>query len=111
MLTSQSRQNSYADPKWRDMEFQVGDHFLLTILPIQGVNKFEKKGMLSLMFVGPFDILKRIVQVTNRLTLLLVLVGVHNIFYVSLLRKYILDSSHVHTYEDLMLDLKLSYED
>ena len=37
--------------------------------------------------------------------------GVHNVFHVSMLRKYILDESHILSYGDLALDSDLSYEE
>ena len=50
--------------------------------------RFGKKGKLSPRFVGPFEILKRIGKVAYELTLLPTLAGVHNVFHVSMLRKY-----------------------
>ena len=63
MLTSQSRQKSYADPKRRNVEFQVGDYVFLRVSPWKWVIRFGKKGKLSPRFVGPFEILERIGQV------------------------------------------------
>ena len=55
--------------------------------------RFRKKGKLSPRFVGPFEILKCISKVAYELVLLPTLAGVHNVFHVSMLRKYILDPS------------------
>ena len=43
MLSSQSRQKSYADPKRRNVEFQVGDYVFLRVSPWKGVRRFGKK--------------------------------------------------------------------
>ena len=67
MLASQDRQKSYADPKRRNVEFQVGDHVFLRVSPMRGVKRFGKKGKLSPRFVGPFEILERVGQVAYRL--------------------------------------------
>ena len=67
MLASQDRQKSYADPKRRNVEFQVGDHVFLRVSPMRGVKRFGKKGKLSPRFVGPFEILERVSQVAYRL--------------------------------------------
>ena len=39
------------------------------------------------------------------------LLGVHNVFHVSMLRKYVSDPTHVLSYEHLQLDQDLSYEE
>ena len=61
--------------------------------------------------MGPFEILKRIGQVAYRLALPPSLLGVHNVFHVSMLRKYVSDTTHVLKYEDLELQTDLSYEE
>ncbi|XP_062086246.1 uncharacterized protein LOC133792361, partial [Humulus lupulus] len=106
-----SRQKSYADPKRRNVEFQVGDHVFLRVSPLRGVRKFGVKGKLSPRFVGPFEILERIGQVAYRLALPPSLSGVHDVFHVSMLRKYVSDTTHVLKYEDLELQKDLSYEE
>ena len=111
MLASQSRQKSYADPKRRDVEFQVGDHVFLRVSPLRGVRRFGKKGKLSPRFIGSFEILERIRQVAYRLALPPSLSGVHDVFHVSMLRKYVSDTTHVLKYEELELQTYLSYEE
>ena len=37
--------------------------------------------------------------------------GVHNVFHISMLRKYVSDPTHVFSYEGLELDQDLSYEE
>ena len=73
--------------------------------------RFRKKGKLSPRFVGPFEILKRIRKVAYELALPPTLVGVHNVFHVSMLRKYISDPSHVLNYEPLKIKDNLTYEE
>ena len=41
-LTAQSRQKSYADRRRRPLEFEVGDHVFLKVMPKRGVVKFDK---------------------------------------------------------------------
>ena len=73
--------------------------------------RFGKKGKLSPRFVGPFEILKCIGKVAYELALPPTLAGVHNVFHVSLLRKYILDPTHVLNYEPLKIKGNLTYEE
>ncbi|XP_038904266.1 uncharacterized protein LOC120090619 [Benincasa hispida] len=70
-----------------------------------------KKGKLSPRFIGPFEVLERVGPVAYRLTLPPALPSVHNIFHVSMLRKYITDPSHVVDYEPLQLNDNLSYKE
>ena len=46
LLTAQSRQKSYADRRWRPLEFEVGDHVFLKVMPKRGVVRFDKRGKL-----------------------------------------------------------------
>ena len=59
MLTSQSRQTSYANLNRRGVEFQVGDFVFLRVSPLKGVKRFGVRGKLSPRFIGPFEILER----------------------------------------------------
>ncbi|KAL0537580.1 hypothetical protein IC582_026561 [Cucumis melo] len=109
MLTAQSRQKSYADVRRKDLEFEVGDKVFLKVAPMRGVLRFERRGKLSPRFVGPFEILERIGPVAYRLVLPPSLSTVHDVFHVSMLRKYVSDPSHVVDYEPLEIDENLSY--
>ncbi|KAL0548854.1 hypothetical protein IC582_013330 [Cucumis melo] len=109
MHTAQSRQKSYADVRRKDLEFEIGDKVFLKVAPMKGVLRFERRGKLSPRFVGPFEVLERIGPVAYRLALPPSLSTVHNVFHVSMLRKYVPDPSHVVDYEPLEIDKNLSY--
>ena len=111
LQTAQSRQKSYYDNLRRKVEFEVVDMVFLKVAPIKGVMRFGKKGKLSPRFVGPFEILKRIGKVAYELALPPTLAGVHNVFHVSMLRKYIPDPSHVLNYEPLKIKDNLTHEE
>ena len=57
--------------------------------------RFGKRGKLSHWFIGPFEILERIGTVAYLLALPPNMSGVHEVFHVSMLRKYIPDPAHV----------------
>ena len=78
---------------------------------MKSVMRFGKKGKLSPRFIGPFEILKRIGKVAYELALPPTLAGVHNVFHVSMLRRYIPDPSHVLNYEPLKIKDNLTYEE
>ncbi|KAL0552128.1 hypothetical protein IC582_011225 [Cucumis melo] len=109
MHTAQCRQKSYADVRRKDLEFEVGDKVFLKVALMRGVVRFERRGKLSPRFVGPFEILERIGPVAYRLALPPSLSTVHDVFHVSMLRKYVPDPSHVVDYQPLEIDENLNY--
>ncbi|GMP66376.1 hypothetical protein CsSME_00026758 [Camellia sinensis var. sinensis] len=111
LVTAQSRQKSYADRRRRPLAFEVGDHVFLKISPRRGLMRFGKSGKLSPRFIGPFEILEKIGEVAYRLALPPQLSGVHDVFHVSMLRKYEPDPSHVLDWTDLEVDEDASYEE
>ncbi|KAK6123854.1 hypothetical protein DH2020_042401 [Rehmannia glutinosa] len=58
-----------------------------------------------------FVILERVGRVAYRLALPPAMSGIHNVFHVSMLRRYMPDPSHVVSYETIELDRQLSYEE
>ncbi|XP_038880478.1 uncharacterized protein LOC120072137 [Benincasa hispida] len=81
------------------------------VAPIKGILRFGRNGKLSPRFIGPFEVLERVGLVAYRLALPPTLSSVHNVFHVSILRKYVADPSHVVDYEPLQLNDNLSYEE
>nr|GFB02750.1 putative nucleotidyltransferase, ribonuclease H [Tanacetum cinerariifolium] len=61
---ARTRQKSYADKHHRELEFQPGDHVFLKVSPVRGVRRFGIKGKLSPRFIGPFEILDRVGEVS-----------------------------------------------
>ncbi|KAL4028878.1 hypothetical protein IC575_012090 [Cucumis melo] len=111
MQTAHSRQKSYADVGRNDLEFGVGDKVFLKVAPMKGVLRFEGRGKLSPRFVGPFEILERLGPMAYRLALPPSLSTVHDVFRVSMLRKYVSNPSHMVDYEPLEIDENLSYSE
>ena len=73
-------------------------------MPKRGVVRFGKRGKLSPRFIGPFEILERIGIVAYRLALPLGMSGVHEVFHVSMLRKYTPDPAHVVDWGQIEID-------
>ena len=63
----------------------------LKISPMKGVVRFGKKGKLSPVYEGLYEILERVSKVPYELKLLSELTLVHPIFHVSMLKKCIGD--------------------
>lgn len=109
LIAAQNRQRKYADQDRKDMNCEEGEQVLLKVSPWKGVTRFGKKGKLSPRFVGPFEILRRVGKVAYELALPPHMSHIHNVFHVSMLKRYNPDLSHVIDYEPIELQLDLSY--
>ena len=76
----------FSDVRRRPLEFEVGDHIFLKVMPKRGMFRFGKRGKLSPRFIWPFEILERVGTVAYRLALPPSMLGVHEEFHVSMLR-------------------------
>ena len=104
LLTAQRRQKSYADVRRRPLEFEVGDHVFLKVMPKRGVVKFGKRKKLSPRFIGPFEIFERVGTVAYRLALPPSMSDVHEVFHVAMLWKYAPDPTHVVDWGQIEVD-------
>jgi hypothetical protein len=111
MLTAQSRQKSYEDKHRRELKFAVGDLVYLKVSPIRNVYRFGNEGKLSPRYVGPFQVLKRVSPLAYKMEMPPNLVGVHNVFHISQLRKCVHDPSQVISHEPLDIQPNLTYEE
>ncbi|XP_073049422.1 uncharacterized protein [Primulina eburnea] len=109
MKAAQDRQASYANKRRRPLEFQVGDYVFLKVSPFRGTMRFGHKGKLAPRFIGLYMIVERIGILAYHLDLPQSLSLIHNVFHVSMLRKYEPDPSHILNVEDVELDNSLSY--
>nr|GEY32626.1 hypothetical protein [Tanacetum cinerariifolium] len=106
---ARTRQKSYADKHRRSIEFQPGDRVFLKVSPARGVRRFGIKGKLIPRFIGTFEILDRVGEVSYRFALPPHLSHVHNVFHVSLLRGYQYHPLHVISYPLDQIGTDLSY--
>ena len=73
--------------------------------------RFGKRGKLSPRFIGPFEILERVGTVAYRLALPPSMSGVHEVFHVSMLRRYTPYPAHVVDWGELMVDTYETFEE
>ena len=104
LLTAQSRQKSYADIRRRPLEFEVGDHVFLKVMPKRGVIRFGKRGKLSPRYIGPLEVIERVGVVAYRLALSPSLSILHEVFHVSMLRKNTPYPTHTVDWGELIVD-------
>ncbi|XP_057996230.1 uncharacterized protein LOC131175596 [Hevea brasiliensis] len=105
------RQKSYADLKRKEIEYTVGDKVFLKVSPWKKILRFGRKGKLSPRFIGPYEVIERVGPVAYRLALPPELDKIHNVFHVSMLRRYRSDPSHVISMEEIEVQPDLTYEE
>jgi hypothetical protein len=92
-------QESYANKRCPPLEFEAR----------RGVKRFGIKGKLVPRYIGPFLILARLGNMAYHLELQPTLAGVHNVFHVSQLKKYLRPPVDVIVDDVSHLDADLSY--
>ena len=73
--------------------------------------RFGKKRKISLRFIGPYEVLERIGPVAYRSALRLELAKLHNVFHVSMLRRYRADESHILPVQDIQVQLDFTFDE
>ena len=94
----------------RDLEFGEGNEVLLRVSPTKVVVRFGTKGKLSPRFIGLFLMKECVGKLAYRLELPESMRGVHDVFHVSILRKYLRDPEHHITVEPVTIEQDLSLE-
>jgi hypothetical protein len=94
LKAAQDRQKVYADKNMTTRAFKVWEHVLLKVKPKKNSLKLGSCTKMATRFCGPFEILDRIGLVAFMFALPASM-NVHNVFHVSLLKKYVHDPNHV----------------
>ena len=89
----------------------MGEHIFLKVMPKRGVVRFGKRGKLAPRYIGSFKILERVGTVAYRLTLPSSLSCVHEVFHVSMLRKYTPDPAHAVDWGEIIVDIDETFEE
>ena len=105
------RQKSYVDMKRKDIRCEIDEKVFLKVSPWKKVMKFGKNCKLSPRFIGPYEVIEKVDPVAYRLALPPNLENIHNVFNVSMLRRYRSDPSHVVSSETIELRPDLTYEE
>ena len=89
----------------------VGDFVFLKVSPMRGVTRFGIKGMLAPRITDPFQIIEQVRLLAYRLDLPPHLSDIHNVFHVSILRKYEPDPSQVIMWTEIPPREDLTYKE
>ncbi|KAG8485806.1 hypothetical protein CXB51_019154 [Gossypium anomalum] len=105
------RQKLYADLKRKEIEYSVGDFIFLKVSPWKKILRFGRKGKLSPRFIRPYSILKHVGPVAYQLELPPELDRIHDMFYVSMLRRYRSNPMHVISVEEIEVRPDLTFKE
>eukprot|EP00253_Pinus_taeda_P030135 PITA_30135 len=103
LKAAQDRQKSFADRKRRFKEYQVDDPVYVRIQVRKSTLQWSGCAKLAPRYYGPFQILARIGPVAYQLALPSH-IRVHNVFHVSVLKKYVYDPKHVIRWQDIQVE-------
>ena len=104
-------QKSYVDLKRKDICFEVCVKVFLKVSQWKKVLRFGRKGKLSPRFIGPYEVIERVRPVAYRLALPSELKRIHNVFHVSMLRRYRSNPSHVIQPKSIEIQPDMTYEE
>jgi hypothetical protein len=90
LKAAQDRKRSHVDKGRTHREFKFGDHVFLKVKSNRCSLKLGNCSKLEAYYCGPFEILERIGPIAYMIVLPASM-SVHNVFHVSLLKKYIYD--------------------
>ncbi|KAA3471431.1 Retrotransposon protein [Gossypium australe] len=111
LKAASDHQKSYADLKRKKIEFQVGDRVFIKVSPWKKVLQFGRKGKLSPRFIGPYEITEQIGPIAYWLALPPKLDRIHNVFHVSMLRRYRSNPSHVISLTEVEIQSDMTYNE
>jgi hypothetical protein len=94
LKVAHNRHKSYENRKRTPREFKTGDHIYLRVRPRKNSLRMGACAKLAPQYCGPFEVLDRVGPVAYRIALPPT-VKAHNVFHVSLLKKYVHDSNHI----------------
>ncbi|KAA3483787.1 DNA/RNA polymerases superfamily protein [Gossypium australe] len=89
----------------------VGPHLVRETKEKKNIIRFGQKGKLTPHFIGPYEILEQVSSVAYRFALPSELPKIHNVFHVSMLRRYRSNLDHVVQVKELQVERNLSYKE
>jgi hypothetical protein len=111
LKVAQERYKAYADDHRRKMEYKVGEYVYLKVIPFKGTQRFQEKGKLAPRYVGPYKIYAQWGEVAYALALPDSLLGIHNVFHVSQLKRCLRVPTDMADLQEIEVDKNLSYKE
>ena len=83
----------------------------LKVSPWKGILRFGKQGKLSPRYIGLYEIIEKVGPLAYRLALPSEFSRLHDVFHVSMLRRYRSDPSHVIQEPEVEISKDLTYQE
>eukprot|EP00253_Pinus_taeda_P021571 PITA_21571 len=103
LKAAQDRQKNFADRKRRFKEYQVGDYVYIRIQARKSTLQWSSCAKLAARYFGSFQVLARVGPVAYQLALPSH-IRIHNVFHVSMLKKYVYDPKHVIKWQNIRVE-------
>ena len=103
LQATQDTQKSYAGKHRVHRDFSVGDHVYLRVRPRKSSLKLGSCAKSSPRYCGSFEVLEIIGPIANKLAFP-ANTRAHNVFHVSLLKKYVHDPNHVINWDVIKVE-------
>ena len=95
----------------RTVEYKVGDYVFIKVSPMRKVLRFGKQGKLTPRYVGRYEIINRVGSLAYKLKLPEEIQGMHDVFHVSQLRRWVHDKATIlETPTQVQINPDLVYE-
>jgi hypothetical protein len=109
LKAAQDRKKRYVDKNITHKEFKVGDDVFLNVKANKSSLKLGNYSKLAARYCGPFEILERIGPISYMLALPASM-SIHNVFHVSLLKKYIPNANHIIDWNLIQVDQEITFQ-
>jgi hypothetical protein len=109
ILTAQFHQKSYTNKRHHPLEFEDGDHLYLRIFSMKGVRHFGIKRKQAPSYISMYPIIDKYGPLSYQVELPSKLLGVHNVFHVSQLKRCMKPPTNVVVEDTIPLELDLTY--
>ena len=103
LKAAHDKRKSYPNKKRKTKEHKVREHVFLRVKPKKRKLRTRVYAKLPLRNVGPFEILARIGPVVYQLALP-PYIRIHDAFHISLLKKYVVDQSHITNWDNVQVE-------
>jgi hypothetical protein len=92
------------------LEFEVSDSVYFQVSPMKGVRHVGIKGKLAPHYISPYCIIEKYGPLSYQLELPSKLLGVHNVFHASQLKRCLKPTTDVVVEDTVPLELDLKYK-
>jgi hypothetical protein len=109
LKASQDRNKIYAAKNSNQREFKVSDHVFLKVKANINSLKLGNYSKLVAIYCGSFEILERIGLVVYMISFS-ASISIHNVFHISLLKKYIPGANHVIDWNVIQVEKESAFQ-